>query len=129
MWQEAELTLINYIPDELSPGMLFVSDINDVLTLYAIKKPIEITKDFIEKNGLPVKMYIVVNTEDLQLSEELTANSLFDFEKLDYYNPTSFKELNIILNECEGMLEVMLNEELTDYEKVDNNFIIKFLTD
>ena len=131
MWQEAELVLVNYIPEEIVLGMFFVRELtNGEQELFTITKTIHDFNYFIEQNGYPVKLFI--NTEiddDVLLSEELHLNSVFDFEKLDYYNSTSLKELNTILNEFEGILEIMLNEDATDYEKIDNNFIIRYLTE
>lgn len=132
MWQEAELVLVNYIPDEITLGMFFIKTLtNREQEIFTITKlTFEDIDYFFEKNGYPVKLFIQTEIDDdVQLSEELHLNSVFDFEQLDYYNTTSLKELNIILNEFEGMLEIMLNEEASDYEKIDNNFIIRFLTE
>lgn len=131
MWQEAELVLVNYIPEEIVLGMFFVRELtNGEQELFTITKTIHDFNYFIEQNGYPVKLFI--NTEiddDVLLSEELHLNSVFDFEKLDYYNSTSLKELNTILNKFEKVLEIMLNEKSTNYEKIDNNFIIRYLTE
>ena len=131
MWQEAELVLTNYIPNEITLGMFFIRVLtNEEQELFIITK-IPVDFDFfIEQNGYPVRLYINAEIDDnVVLSEELHLNSVFDFEKLDYYNLTSLKELNTILNKFEGVLEIMLNEEVTDYEKIDDKFIIRYLTE
>lgn len=65
-------------------------------------------------------MYIETEIDnDVVLKEELHLNTVFDFEELEYYNTISLKELNIILNEFEGVFKIMMNEEYTDFEKVE----------
>ena len=131
MWQQAELVLINYIPDEITLGMFFLKEVGENKELFInTKKEVE-TDNFIEKYGFPVKLFIETELDnDMQISEELYLNSVFDSEKLEYYNTTSLKELNTILNKYEGMLEIMINVEYTNYFKLpDNKFIIRYLTE
>lgn len=119
MFYPAELAYRNYMPDELESGMLFMK----ILHQGTIKESIEVwtldrvpqDKDrFLSENGAPIELYVI--DEDGELLAEPDEIAWFDLgEAFMTLTDISLKEINIILNEYDGLVEIEISDE--DYEE------------
>ena len=119
MFYPAELAYRNYMPDELESGMLFMK----ILHQGTIKESIEIwtldrvpqDKDrFLSENGAPIELYVM--DEDGEVLAEPDEIAWFDLgEAFMTLTDISLKEINIILNEYDGLVEIEISDE--DYEE------------
>lgn len=119
MFYPAELAYRNYMPDDLTPGMLFMK----ILHQGTIKESIELwtldrvpqNKDlFLSENGAPIELYVM--DEDGEVLAEPDEIAWFDLgEAFMTLTDISLKEINIILNEYDGLVEIEISDE--DYEE------------
>ena len=119
MFYPAELAYRNYMPDELESGMLFMK----ILHQGTIKESIEVwtldrvpqDKDrFLSENGAPIELYVM--DEEGELLAEPEEIAWFDLgEAFMTLTDISLKEINIILNEYDGLVEIEISDE--DYEE------------
>ncbi len=119
MFYPAELAYRNYMPDELESGMLFMK----ILHQGTIKESIEIwtldrvpqDKDrFLSENGAPIELYVI--DEEGEVLAEPDEIAWFDLgEAFMTLTDISLKEINIILNEYDGLVEIEISDE--DYEE------------
>ena len=119
MFYPAELAYRNYIPDELESGMLFMK----ILHQGTIKETVEVwtldrvpqDKDrFLSENGAPIELYVM--DEDGEVLAEPEEIAWFDLgEAFMTLTDISLKEINIILNEYDGLVEIEISDE--DYEE------------
>lgn len=119
MFYPAELAYRNYIPDELESGMLFMK----ILHQGTIKESVEVwtldrvpqDKDrFLSENGAPIELYVM--DEEGELLAEPEEIAWFDLgEAFMTLTDISLKEINIILNEYDGIVEIEISDE--DYEE------------
>lgn len=119
MFYPAELAYRNYMPDELESGMLFMK----ILHQGTIKESVEVwtldrvpqDKDrFLSENGAPIELYVM--DEDGEVLAEPDEIAWFDLgEAFMTLTDISLKEINIILNEYDGIVEIEISDE--DYEE------------
>lgn len=119
MFYPAELAYRNYMPDELESGMLFMK----ILHQGTIKESIEVwtldrvpqDKDrFLSENGAPIELYVM--DEEGEVLAEPDEIAWFDLgEAFMTLTDISLKEINIILNEYDGLVEIEISDE--DYEE------------
>lgn len=119
MFYPAELAYRNYMPDELESGMLFMK----ILHQGTIKESVEVwtldrvpqDKDrFLSENGAPIELYVM--DDDGEILAEPEEIAWFDLgEAFMTLTDISLKEINIILNEYDGLLEIEISDE--DYEE------------
>lgn len=119
MFYPAELAYRNYMPDELESGMLFMK----ILHQGTIKETVEVwtldrvpqDKDrFLSENGAPIELYVM--DEEGELLAEPEEIAWFDLgEAFMTLTDISLKEINIILNEYDGLVEIEISDE--DYEE------------
>jgi hypothetical protein len=138
MYYTVELAYRNYMPDELQSGMLFMK----ILHQGTIKESIEVwtldrapqNKDlFLSENGAPIELYVM--DEEGEVLAEPEEIAWFDLgEAFMTLTDISLKELNIILNEYDGLVEMEIDDE--DYEEgyitptlQMNKVTLRFLTD
>ena len=119
MFYPAELAYRNYMPDELESGMLFMK----ILHQGTVKESVEVwtldrvpqDKDrFLSENGAPIELYVMDEDGEILANPEEIA--WFDLgEAFMTLTDISLKEINIILNEYDGLLEIEISDE--DYEE------------
>jgi len=119
MFYPAELAYRNYMPDELESGMLFMK----ILHQGTIKESVEVwtldrvpqDKDrFLSENGAPIELYVM--DEEGEVLAEPDEIAWFDLgEAFMTLTDISLKEINIILNEYDGIVEIEISDE--DYEE------------
>ncbi len=121
MWYLSELVFKSYFPKELKEGMLFMSIFNqgtvkEFVNVWSLGKTFDSVDNFLIKNGAPIKLYIV--DEDENVIAKSKTIGWFDFgETISTLSEISLKEINIILNEFNGLVEIKINDIF--YEKKD----------
>lgn len=120
MWYPAELVVRNYQPDQLEKGMLFLNILHpgtykETYEIFSLEGIPGNEQEFISINGYPIEFSIIDN-EGNELLEH-SEIGWFDFgEKVDFLTEISLKEINIILNEFEGWLEIEIDDDAYDEE-------------
>lgn len=120
MWIAAELVIKNYIPDELEAGMLFLNILHpgthkETYEVFSLDRLPRDEEAFIALNGYPIEFSILFDEEEIIEHSEI---GWFDFgEKVEFLTEISLKEINIILNEFDGWLDVEIDDEA--YEEED----------
>jgi len=138
MYYPAELVYKNYMPDELTSGMLFMKilhpgTVKELVELWTLDRVPQDKDKFLSENGAPVELFIIDEEGDVLAEPEEIA--WFDLgEAFMTLTDISLKELNIILNEHDGLVEIEINDE--DYEEgyvsptlQMNKVTLRFLTD
>ena len=121
MWCPAELVVRNYQPEQLEKGMLFLNILHpgthkETFEVFSLDRVPRDEEAFIALNGFPIEFSIVYDEEELASHEEI---GWFDFgEEIDFLTQISLKEINLILNEFQGWLEIEIDEELYEEEDV-----------
>ena len=132
---EAELVLRSYMPKKLEKGMLFLS-VNEHETKLWELETIPDNKDrFLVENGAPMELCIIDENGDI-LAESHEIGWFDEGEHTDELRPTSLDDINIIINEYEGWLDIEIHESFYDEEIstiipnfVEQKVVIKFLTE
>ena len=145
MFIEAELQFRHYNPKKLEPGMLFINHINPGHPDKEHVQVWEITEDYfydelpderlIEENGYPVRPFII-NDAIIVTPEEIgTFVIINEEEDEETYIEFGVTEMNFILREFDGLLDVLIDEDTLDDRLVepiydednDNKVILKFI--
>ncbi len=119
MYYPAELVYKNYMPDELESGMLFMKilhpgTIKELIELWTLDRVPQDKDRFLSENGAPIQLFIV--DEEGEVLAEPEEIAWFDLgEAFMTLTDISLKELNIILNEYDGLVEIEISDE--DYEE------------
>jgi hypothetical protein len=116
MWYSAEIVLKSYLPLELEEGMLFVNKISvgimdPYIELWELDDYIPENIDtFMSVNGAPVNLFIVDEDGDIIANPEEIG--LWDIgEESDELYEISLEEINFLLREFDGAVEIQLDEE------------------
>ena len=114
MYQTAELVVKSYKPLFLEKGMLFITKLNpntrkEYVELWKLEEVPQNTEEFLITNGYPVELNIVVGD---QIVAEHHQIGWFDAgEDTDELYDITLKELNHILAEWDGELEIEVDDE------------------
>ena len=111
MYYLAELVLKSYKPLQLEKGMWFVHKLNvghrlkEEVTVFALTTVPQNPEEFIKENGYPVELYIIGADERVLATPEQIGwwNA---GEHVDDLFDITFKEINTILNEYEGAVDI-----------------------
>ena len=112
MYYPAELVLRNYIPDSIEPGMFFI--VRD-----ASGKPVQPLQ--LWQNALagidqyPVELYVIDPTDHSILATPTQIGWFDPGEDSDEYHDIELKDINLILGEHEGMIEIEIDEMASIY--------------
>lgn len=116
MWYAAEIVLKSYLPLELEEGMIFVNKISvgimdPYIELWELDDYIPENIDtFMSVNGAPVNLFIVDEDGDVLANPEEIG--LWDIgEESDELYEISLEEINFLLREFDGAVEIQLDEE------------------
>ncbi len=119
MFYPAELAYRNYMPDELKPGMLFMNilhqgTVKETVEVWILDKVPQEKDRFLSENGAPIELYVM--DEEGEVLAEPDEIAWFDLgEAFMTLTDISLKEINIILNEYDGIVEIEISDE--DYEE------------
>ena len=145
MFIEAELQFRHYNPTKLEPGMLFINHINPGHPDKEHVQVWKITEDYfhdnisddilIEENGYPVRPFIINDSVIVTPEEIGTFIIINEEEEEEAYIEFGVTEMNFILREFDGWLDVLIDEdtinntlvELIYDEENDNKVILKFI--
>ena len=112
MYYPAELVLRNYIPDSIEPGMFFI--VRD-----ASGKPVQPLQ--LWQNALagidqyPVELYVIDPTDHSILATPTQIGWFDPGEYSDEYRDIELNDINLILGEHEGMIEIEIDEMASIY--------------
>jgi hypothetical protein len=144
MFIEAELQFRHYSPEKIEPGMLFMTHINPGHPDKEHVQVWKITEDYfhdqltdeilIEENGYPVRPFIM-NDDLIVTPGEIGTFVIFHDDDTEGFVEFGVTEMNFILREFDGWLEVLIDEDTLDdrliepiYDEENNNkVIIKFI--
>lgn len=144
MFIEAELQFRHYSPEKIEPGMLFMTHINPGHPDKEHVQVWKITEDYfhdqltdeilIEENGYPVRPFIM-NDDLIVTPDEIGTFVIFHDDDTEDFVEFGVTEMNFILREFDGWLEVLIDEDTLDdrliepiYDEENNNkVIIKFI--
>lgn len=110
-----ELVLKNYLPLELEEGMLFINRISvgviePYVELWELDYIPEDMDDFISKNGAPVELLLIDEDEEIIATTE-EIGWIDDGEHTDELRDVTLNDINIILRDYDGYVNIELDED------------------
>lgn len=130
---EAELVLKSYMPESLEIGMYFVKVHPDRTVLWELDEiPLD-KNSFLVKHGAPMELYIIDGDDVIVEPHEL--GWMDDGDDVDELRPISLEDINYILNEYDGWIELEIIEEFFDEEEMvianmyEQKVVLRFLTE
>ena len=130
-YYECELVLKSYMPKQLEKGMLFIEASEEGIKLFELDKIPRDEEAFIVENGAPMELCIVDGDNVIVEHHEI---GWIDEGGDDLY-PISIEDINYILNECNGWLELEIIEEFFDEDEsiipnmYEQKVVIRILTE
>ena len=130
---ECELVLKSYMPKQLEKGMLFVEVSEQGIKLFELDKIPRDEEAFIIDNGAPMELCIIDGDDIVVEPHEL--GWMDDGDDVDELRPISIDDINYILSEYDGWIELEIIEEFFDEEEqvipnmYDQKVVIRLLTD
>ena len=125
MWYPAEIVLKSYLPSELEVGMLFtnrisVGVIEPFIELFELEEIPEDEDAFMAKHGCPIELAIIDEDGDLLASHDELA-WWDDGPESDEYRDITLDDINYILRECEGYVDIQIED--------GEDFFVTFIED
>jgi len=130
---ECELVLKSYMPKQLEKGMLFVEASEEGIKLFELESIPRDEETFIIENGAPMELYIIDGDDIVVEPHEI--GWMDDGDDVDELRPISLEDINYILNEYDGWIELEIIEEHFDEEEMvipnmyDQKVVIRLLTE
>jgi hypothetical protein len=121
------------MPKSLEKGMLFVEASEEGIQLFELDSIPRDEKQFILDNGAPMEMYIIDGDDVVVEPHEI--GWIDEGDDSEELYPISLEEINYILNECDGWLELEIIEDFFDEDEqivpnfVDEKVVIRMLTE
>jgi hypothetical protein len=121
MWYPAEISLSSYLPPELEVGMLFINRISvgviePYIELFELEELPEDPESFMVRFGAPVELVIIDDDENIIASHE-EIGWWDEGEHSDEYRDITLNDINYILRELDGYVDV-------EYDEVEDDFVI-----
>lgn len=136
MYIDAELVLKSYKPLKLEEGMLFVNKIarTDAVELFILEEIPDDEETFLVTHGCPIELYIIqhelINNIEtpilLATPEEI---GWWDGDDSDEFTEITIKEINNIISQFTGLLEIYIDDETNAPLLIENKVVLKYLTD
>jgi len=143
MWIACELVFRHYNPKKLEEGMLFMNELNpgneakEQVEVWALKAESihdQVSYDMmVFECGFPVQPWLI--TDDGRIAAIPDEIGWFDpGKRSEELIPFTITEMNFIMQEFDGLLEIFVNEDelergIVDPVYEDNFVILRFLTD
>lgn len=114
MYFTVELVLKSYMPKNLEPGMWFITKINpgtrkEYTEIWALDKhPLESLEEFVTKHGAPVEPYLMYDEQPLAEPHEI--GWWDEGPQSDELRDIELKDVNLILEEYQGYIDVQIDE-------------------
>lgn len=123
MWYPAEIVLKSYLPLELEEGMLFINRISvgiiePYIELWELEEIPEDMDTFMALNGAPVELVLVDGNDDILATHD-QIGWWDEGSHTDELRDISLDEINFILSECEGFVEI----EVEEYDTLDKELL------
>lgn len=119
MYYQAELVLKSYKPLAIEIGMRFVRINSDkTVELFEITKANYDSKEFFQRHGAPVELY-VMGEHDFVLATPDQIGWFDPGEESDEYRDIELKDINLILQENEGHIEIEIEEVAFEYGAIN----------
>jgi hypothetical protein len=117
----AEIVFNSYLPSELEVGMLFVNRISvgvmePYIELFELEEIPEDPDAFMAKNGAPVELAIIDEDGNLLATHDEIA-WWDDGDNTDVYRDITLDDINYILRELDGYVDI-------EYDEVEDDFVI-----
>ena len=121
MWMSAEIVLRSYLPPELEVGMLFTNRISvgvmePYIELFELEEIPEDPDAFMAKHGVPVELAIIDNDGELLATHD-EIGWWDEGEHTDELRDITLDDINYILRELDGYVDV-------EYDEVEDDFVI-----
>ena len=136
MYIDAELVLKSYKPLKLEEGMLFVNKIarTDAVELFILEEIPEDEETFLVKHGCPIELYVIQhellnNIETPIILATPEQIGWWDDDDSDEFTEISIEEINNVISQFTGLLEIYIDEETDVPLLVENKVVLKYLTD
>ena len=141
MYIDAELVLKSYKPLKLEEGMFFVNKIvrTDDIELFILEEIPEDEETFLVTHGYPIELYVIQhellnNTETPIILATPEQIGWWDDDDSDEFVEISLKEINNVISQFTGLLEIYIDDEtnaplLVKNEKSKDKVVLKYLTD
>ena len=141
MYIDAELVLKSYKPLKLEEGMFFVNKIvrTDDIELFILEEIPDDEETFLVTHGYPIELYVIQhellnNTETPIILATPEQIGWWDYEELDEFTEISIEEINNVISQFTGLLEIYIDDEtnaplLVKNEKSKDKVVLKYLTD
>lgn len=124
MYYTVELVLKSYMPKQLEVGMWFITKINpgtrkEYSEVWALDKyPAETLEEFVTKHGAPVEPYLMYDEQALAEPHEI--GWWDEGEDTDELRDIELADVNFILTECDGHIDVQIDDWDYAYEEEIN---------
>lgn len=131
---EAELALRSYMPKRLELGMLFADVTEEGTTLWELDKIPQDEEAFMVENGAPMEVYIIDN-DDSVIAEPHEIGWFDEGDDTDELREITLDDINYILNEFEGWVEIEIIEDFFDEDEqvipnmYEQKVVVRLLTD
>lgn len=139
MWYTGELAYRSYLPKKLEKGMLFITiqhqgTVKESVEVWTLERSEQHMDDYLATHGAPIELHVI--NEDGDILAEPEEIGWFDLgESFMTLTDISLKEINIILNEYDGLVEIEIDDDSYDNEDIISPLIqhekvtLRFLTD
>jgi hypothetical protein len=124
MYFTVELVLKSYMPRYLEIGMWFITKINpgtrkEYTEVWALDKlPLDTLEEFIVKHGAPVEPYLIYDEQVIAEPHEI--GWWDDGPESDELRDIELKDINLLLDEYNGFVDVEIDEYDYAYEEEIN---------
>ena len=131
---EAELALRSYMPKRLELGMLFVDATEEGTRLWELDKIPQNEEKFMIENGAPMEVYIIDN-DDSVIAEPHEIGWFDEGDDTDELRDIRLDDINYILNEFDGWLEIEIIEDFFDEDEqvipnmYEQKVVVRLLTE
>ena len=141
MYIDAELVLKSYKPLKLEEGMRFVNKIarTNAVELFILEEIPDDEETFLVTHGYPIELYVIQhellnNTETPIILATPEQIGWWDYEELDEFTEISLEEINNVISQFTGLLEIYIDDEtdaplLVKNEESEDKVVLKYLTD
>ena len=128
MWVPAEIALKSYLPLELEEGMLFVNRIflgvvEPYIELWELEEIPEDMDDFMSKNGAPVEL-LIMSEDGKLLAVHNEIGWWDDGDDSDEYRDVTLDDINYILKELDGYVDIEVDEDHLGVFIIENKVIL-----
>jgi hypothetical protein len=133
MWIPAEIVLRSYLPPELEVGMLFANKISvgviePYIELFELEEIPEDPDAFMAKNGAPVDLGII-DSDGRPVAIDHEIGWWDDGDDSDEYREVTLDDINYLLREFEGYVDVEYDENEDDFVLIEGKVVLSLVPD